>query len=155
LSKIIIRKTNYLNMSNQFKETVQLKSKDELLKMVYEFDEWSPDMLLAVETELSERKMLPDDIGVRKQQVIIEEDELLSQGKPASLAGQIFGWVFVLGLIGLYIGYNYAYAKVKSKYTGKKYLEYDEASREVGSYIFYASIAALILGFIYAVVTHN
>ena len=112
-------------MSDQFKETVHLKSNDELLKMVYEFDEWSPEMLLTVEAELSDRKLLPEDIGARKQQAITEEEELLRKGKEASLGGQIFGWIFVLGLIGLYIGYNYAYAKVRSKYTGKKYFEYD------------------------------
>ena len=142
-------------MSDQFKETVHLKSNDELLKMVYEFDEWSPEMLLTVEAELSERKLLPEDIGARKQQAITEEEELLRTGKEASLGGQIFGWVFVLGLIGLYIGYNYAYAKVRSKYTGKKYFEYDEASREVGSYIFYTSIVAFVLGFMYVIVTYN
>lgn len=142
-------------MSDQFKETVHLKSNDELLKMVYEFDEWSPEMLLTVEAELSERKLLPEDIGARKQQAITEEEELLRKGKEASLGGQIFGWVFVLGLIGLYIGYNYAYAKVRSKYTGKKYFEYDQASREVGSYIFYTSIVAFVLGFMYVIVTYN
>ena len=142
-------------MSDQFKETVHLKSNDELLKMVYEFDEWSPEMLLTVEAELSERKLLPEDIGARKQQAITEEEELLRTGKEASLGGQIFGWIFVLGLIGLYIGYNYAYAKVRSKYTGKKYFEYDEASREVGSYIFYTSIVAFVLGFMYVIVTYN
>ena len=142
-------------MSDQFKETVHLKSNDELLKMVYEFDEWSPEMLLTVEAELSERKLLPEDIGARKQQAITEEEELLRKGKEASLGGQIFGWIFVLGLIGLYIGYNYAYAKVRSKYTGKKYFEYDEASREVGSYIFYTSIVAFVLGFMYVIVTYN
>ena len=142
-------------MSDQFKETVHLKSNDELLKMVYEFDEWSPEMLLTVEAELNERKLLPEDIGARKQQAITEEEELLRKGKEASLGGQIFGWVFVLGLIGLYIGYNYAYAKVRSKYTGKKYFEYDQASREVGSYIFYTSIVAFVLGFMYVLVTYN
>ena len=142
-------------MSNQFKETVQLKPNDELLKMVYEFDEWSPEMLLTIETELNKRNILPNDIGMRKQQATIEEDEVLSIGKSASLGGQIFGWVFVLGLIGLYIGYNYAYAEVRSKYTGKKYFEYDEASREVGSYIFYTSIVAFILSFMYVIVTYN
>ncbi len=142
-------------MSDQFKETVKLKSNDELLQMVYEFDEWNPQMLIAVETELSERKLLPDDIAIRKQQAIIEEDEFLSKGKEASLGGQIIGWVLVLGLIGLYIGYNYAYAKVRSKYTGKRYFEYDEPSREVGSYIFYTSIVAFVLGFMYVIVTYN
>ena len=142
-------------MNDQFKETVHLKSNDELLKMVYEFDEWSPEMLLTVEAELSDRKLLPEDIGARKQQAITEEEKLLGKGTEASLGGQIFGWIFVLGLIGLYIGYNYAYAKVRSKYTGKKYFEYDEASREVGSYIFYTSIVAFVLGFMYVIVTYN
>jgi hypothetical protein len=142
-------------MSNRFTETLQLKSDDELLQMVYEFEEWSPEMLTAVETELSQRGILPNDINIRKQQAIMEEDILLSKGTPASLGGQFFGWICVLGLLGLYIGYNYAYSKVRSKYTGKKYFEYDEPSREVGSYIFYTSIVAFILGLLYAIVTLN
>jgi hypothetical protein len=142
-------------MSNQFKETLLPKSSDDLLTMVYGFDEWSPEMLAAVEAELAERKILPDDISVRKQQAINEEDELLQKGTAASLGGQVFGWIFVLGLLGLYIGYNYAFSKVRSKYTGKKYFEYDEPSREVGSYIFYTGIAVLILSFLYAVVTYT
>ena len=84
-------------MSNQFTETLQLKSNDELLKMVYEFDEWSPEMLTAVETELGERKILPDDISIRKQQAINEEHELLSKGTAASLGGQVFGCDGFLG----------------------------------------------------------
>lgn len=142
-------------MSNRFTETIEHKSDDELLQMVYEFDEWSPEMRTAVEAELGERKILPDDISIRKQLIIDEEDELLSKGTAASLGGQVFGWVFVLGLLGLYIGYNYAYSKVRSKYTGKKYFEYDESSREVGSYIFYTSIVAFILGLLYALATLN
>jgi len=142
-------------MSNQFTETLQLKSTDELLQMVYEFDEWSPEMLNAVEIELGKRGMLPDDISIRKQQAINEEDELLQKGTAASLGGQVFGWIFVLGLLGLYIGYNYAFSKVRSKYTGKKYFEYDEPSREVGSYILYTGIAVFILSFLYAIVTYT
>ena len=78
-------------MSNDLTNTVQLKPNDELLKMVYEFDEWSPEMLLTIETELNKRNILPNDISMRKQQATIEEDEVLSNGKPASLGGQIFG----------------------------------------------------------------
>ena len=142
-------------MSNDLTNTAQLKPNDELLKMVYEFDEWSPEMQLTVETELNKRNILPDDIGLRKQQATIEEDEVLSKRKPASPGGQIFGWVFIFGLIGLYVGYNYTHAKVRSKYTGKKYFEYDESSREVCSHIFYTSIVAFILSFMYLIVTYN
>ncbi len=142
-------------MRNQFTETLQQKSNDELLQMVYEFDEWSPEMLTAVETELDERRMLPQDITIRKQEAINEEDELLLKGTAASLGGQVFGWIFVLGLLGLYIGYNYAFSKARSKYTGKKYFKYDEPSREVGSYIFYTSIVVFILSFLYTIVTLN
>ena len=44
---------------NNFTETVQNKSNEELLKMVYQFEEWSPEMLEAVEDELLKRKNLP------------------------------------------------------------------------------------------------
>lgn len=47
---------------NNFTESVQSKSNDELLQMVYEFDEWNSEMLKAVELELDQRKILPDDL---------------------------------------------------------------------------------------------
>jgi hypothetical protein len=52
------RKNNMISM-NDFRETVQNKLNDELLKMVYGFDEWSPEMLKAVEDELSKRNIYP------------------------------------------------------------------------------------------------
>lgn len=142
-------------MSNQFTNLGQSKPNQELIKMVYEFDEWSPGMLEAVEEELEKRKILPDNIAIRKQEAILAEDALLSRGKAASLAGQVFGWIFVLGFIGFFIAYNYRYTKVTSKFTGKKYFKYDEASREVGSYMFYTFLVVAILGFIYAVATFD
>lgn len=142
-------------MDIPFKEIVKQKQNHELLKMVYEFREWSPEMLKAVEAELEERKMLPNDISAKKQQAIIEEEANLESGKQASVMGQVLGWLFVLGFLGLYIGYNYMSSKVRSKYTGKKYYKYNADSRENGSYIFYTSIGALILGFFYAVYKWN
>jgi hypothetical protein len=142
-------------MYDQFKETVHQKPGHELLKMVYQFDQWSPEMLQAVETELAERKMLPDDIAAKKQQAVMEEERNLERGKPASVMGQVFGWLLVLGFVGLYIGYTYMSSKVRSKYTGKKYYKYNADSRDNGSYIFYTSIAALILGFFYAVYKYS
>lgn len=136
-------------MNNTYLATVEHKTDEELLTMVYQFDEWNPDMLEAVEKELLRREMLPDDIATRKQEIIDSEAFYLEQGRPASLAGQIFGWLGVLGFIGLIIGYNYAFAKSKSKYTGKKYFKYDEASRENGNYIFYISLSVFIIYFLY------
>lgn len=141
-------------MDNQFRETVQQRSYAELIKMVYQFDQWSPEMLQAVETELSKRNQLPADLAIKKQEAINHKEEILIRGKEASLSGQIFGWVFILGFLGLYIGYRYAYSKIKSKSTGKKYYRYNESSRTHGTYIFYAAIAGLILAVIYNVVTY-
>ncbi len=83
------------------------------------------------------------------QGVINNEDELLSKGKEASIGGQILGWIGVLGLLGIIIGYNYAFSRVRSKYTGKKYYEYEVASRENGSYIFYTSVVVFIISTFY------
>ena len=121
--------------------------------MVYQFDEWSPEMLKAIEDELQRRQMLPSDITIRKQEIIDKELEILSKGKPATLMGQIFGWLGVLGVLGIIIGYNYSFAKVKSKYTGKKFYKYDEPSRENGNYIFYTSLTVLTLYILYKIVT--
>jgi len=97
-----------------FKETVKEKTDNELLKMVYEFGQWSPDMQYAVETELIDRNILPSDISETKENLIAQEIFDLSHGKEASLAGLIIGWFMVFGLLGIIIGHNYAYAKTKS-----------------------------------------
>jgi len=123
-----------------FTEAVQGKSSDELLKMVYQFDQWSPSMLSTVESELLNRGILPTDIEQRKQKLIDAEAKILSKGKDASLTGQIIGWLTVFGLIGMMLGYNYAYSKVKSKYSEKSYFKYNEVSRKNGSYLFYTSL---------------
>ena len=140
-------------MVNKFQPIVKEKSNEELLTMVYQFDQWDTEMLKAIEGELQNRQILPHDIQVRKQELIDEEFKELSKGKEASCAGQLFGWLGVLGLLGLIIGYNYAYSKSTSKYTGEEYYKYDESSRENGSYIFYTSLTVLILYFLYKIIT--
>lgn len=136
-------------MVNNFIEIVSNKSDEELLVMVYEFDQWSPEMLDAVEAELMKRNILPTDIKSKKQELIKEEDIVLSNGKEATLIGQVFGWIGISGLLGLFIGYNYAYSKVRSKYTQKEYFKYNEASRKTGGYIFYTAIVIWTLFIIY------
>ena len=121
--------------------------------MVYQFAEWSADMQQAVEKELLERHLLPDDIAIRRQEIIDKDTFRLEQGKAASLMGQIFGWLGVLGLIGLVIGYNYAFSKTTSKYTGKTYRTYDGPSRDNGTYIFYISLTISIVYSLYKVAT--
>jgi hypothetical protein len=81
--------------------------------------------------------------------LIKEEDIVLSNGKEASLIGQVIGWIGISGLLGLFIGYHYAFSKVRSKYTGKEYLKYNEASRKTGAYIFYTAIVIWTLFIIY------
>src|SRR6266540_2298531 len=123
-----------------FIEVVQTKSNDELLKMVYEFDQWNPEMLTVVEKELLDRKILPNDISSRKQELIDIEDAQLSEGKEASLFGQIIGWLTVFGFLGIAIGYNYAFSKIKSKYSDKVFYKYNKDSRTRGRYLFSISI---------------
>jgi hypothetical protein len=139
-------------MSVSFPEIVQSKSDSELLKMVYELDQWSPDMLKAAENELSVRNILPEDIAIRKKEIVETEELKLATGKEASPGGVILGWICIFGVIGLFIGYDYAFSKVHSIYTQKKYFKYNERSRKKGTNIFYTSIIMLILYFLYSIV---
>ena len=140
---------------NNFIEQVRVKPNEELLKMVYEFDNWDPGMLHAVETELSKRNILPGDIHLKKQKLIEEEDIKLSKGRKASGIGQVVGWLTIFGLLGIYMGYNYAFSKVKSKYTGKEYFEYDPESRKNGVFLFYIASAVLLIFIFYQIITPN
>jgi hypothetical protein len=134
---------------DDFIDIVNKKTDDELLKMVYEFAEWSPEMLISVEDELLKRNILPNDIGARKQELIEMEDVELSKGKEASIIGQVIGWVTILGFLGIFIGYHYGFSKIRNKYTGKQYFRYNESSRKHGEYLFYSAIVLLTLGILY------
>ena len=136
---------------NKFDEIVGIKTNDELLKMAYEFDEWSPDMLKTVEVELSKRNILSADINEKKWQLVQKEDKLLAAGRDASTLGLIVGWVTVLGLLGIYMGYRYTFSKTKSRYTNKEYFTYNESSRKNGSYLFYTAIGGLICAMLYGI----
>lgn len=140
-------------MENKFQPIVKEKPDAELLTMVYQFDQWDTEMLRAVEGELQNRQILPEDIKIRKKEIIDKELADLAKGKDASLLGQIFGWLGVLGILGIIIGYNYAFSRTKSKYTGKEFYKYDAPSRENGTYIFYTSLAVFVLYFLYKLVT--
>jgi len=139
-------------MENRFQSIVNEKSNEELLTMVYQFAEWDPQMLEAVESELQKRNILPEGLKEKKQELIRQEDEELSKGREASQVGIVLGWVFVLGFLGLIIGHYYAFSKTRSKYTQEAYFKYEPASRENGKYIFYASLAVIILGSLYVFV---
>jgi len=136
---------------NKFDEIVEIKTNDELLKMAYEFDEWSPDMLKTIEVELSKRNILPADINERKWQLVQKEDKLLAAGRDASTLGLIVGWVTVLGLLEIYMGYRYTFSKTKSRYTNKEYFTYNESSRKNGSYLFYTAVGGLICAMLYGI----
>ena len=135
----------------QFQEVVENKSNDELLKIVYQFDEWSPKMLEAIEHELATRNILPTDISIRKQQTTEIEEEQLLKGKEASIIGQIVGWIAVFGFLGIFIGYHYTFSKVRSKYTNTQYFRYNEDSRKMGSYLFYSSICLSVIALFYKI----
>jgi|GEM_PF-1190922 len=142
-------------MENRFSALVKAKKNEELLSMVYQFDAWDAQMLEAVQDELKRRNALPADILIRKQELIAKERIELSKGQPASTGGQVLGWLCIFGLFGILIGYNYAYAKKKSKYTGEKFYKFDTASRDNGRYILYTSLTMLILFIFYKLVTLN
>ena len=135
-------------MELQFASIVKKKTNPELLKMIYEFTEWSPEMLKAVEIELKRRGALPNDIEIKKQALIEEEDKVLSEGKEASSMGIIAGWICVMGLLGIYIGYQYAFSKVRSIYTQKVYYKYNQSSRKNGEVLFFVSLITS-MGFLF------
>ena len=142
---------------DSFIEIVKNKTNGELLKMVYEFADWSPEMLTSVEEELAKRNILPSDIEAHKQQLSEIEDEQLLQGKEASILGQFLGWLTVLlmgwltifGVVAIFIGHHYSFSKVRNKYSGTQYFRYNANSRKNGSYLFYTSIIGLTLVIIY------
>jgi len=141
-------------MSNNedFQEIVSSKKTPELLTMVYQFTEWSPGMLLAVEKELSKRGQLPDDVAVQRQSLIEAEKAILEKGKEASTVGIILGWIGVFGVVGLYMGYTYRYSKTASKFTKERYYTYDEHSRRQGNYLMIYNCAAILFFIAYKIV---
>jgi hypothetical protein len=140
---------------NNFTEAVQSKTSAELLKMVYEFDEWGPEMPDAVEQQLSTREILPEDLTIYKKEKIETENSALTQGQEASLFGQITGWLTVFGFFGIAIGYNYAFAKLKGRYSGKEYFKYNEQSRKNGKNLFYASLLLTSLAVLYRIISRS
>ena len=89
-----------------------------------------------------------DDLEEKRDRIIAKEEELLSEGKEATFPQQFLGWIGILGVLGIIIGYELSFAKVKSKFTDKEYFKYDENSRESGRYMFYISIAIVIVFFL-------
>lgn len=138
-------------MDNDFSNLVVQYPSDELLTMVYQFEQWDDEMMAAVQNELAARNLLPADVSDRRNKVIEKEDEILSEGKVATFAQQFLGWIGVLGILGLIIGYELAFAKTTSSITNKQYFKYDEQSRESGRYMYYISLAIIIGFFLYKI----
>jgi hypothetical protein len=124
-------------------------SDNELIKIVYEFYEWDEDMLVAVQNELTFRGKLPDDIIYKKYNEILKEDAFLSEGKEATFPQQFLGWIGIVGVLGIIIGYELYFSKTKSHFTAKEYFKYNEDSRESGRYMFYISLAVVVGFFVY------
>ena len=135
----------------EFNKIVKEKSDSELLSMIYELDKWSPEMLSAIEKELRSRNIFPNDILEQNQKLIEQEREELSIGREASLVGFIIGWIGVFGLLGIIIGYNYAYDKIKSKYTDELFFKYNEASRKYGKYLMNTSLILSAIVILYKI----
>ncbi len=122
---------------------------DELIKIVYQFYEWDADMLVAVQNKLILRGKLSEDIISKKNMEIVKEDAFLSQGKEASFSQQFLGWIGIVDVLGIIIGYELYFSKIKSHFTTQKYFKYNEDSRESGWYMFYTSLAFMIGFFVY------
>ena len=140
---------------DNFKEIVQNKADSDLLGMVYQFDGWSPEILNDVEAQLFKRGILPNDIVEKKQRLIEMEENQLFEGRDASPFGLLIGWLTLFGLLGIFFGYQYAYSKVRSKYTDRIYFKYNETSRKHGNYLFVISILLSALVFFYKLVIES
>jgi hypothetical protein len=134
---------------NDFAQQAAQFSDKQLLRIVYEFAEWDEEMQTAVQHELATRNLLPDDVAVRKALVIEKDDATLSEGKEATFSQLLLGWIGIFGLLGIIIGYQLAFAKVNSIYTGKEYFKYDDDSRENGKFMFYITITLAGLWVLY------
>ena len=141
-------------MENDFKNMVVHCSDEELLTMVYQFTQWDAEMLLAVEDELKQRNIFPDDVLDKKNALIQKEDEFLSEGKEATFPQQFLGWIGIFGILGLIIGHHLAFAKTNSKLTGKEYFKYDEPSRESGRYMYYLSLTIIVVFCLYHIANY-
>jgi hypothetical protein len=138
---------------NDFRTAVQQKTDDELLKMINDFDSWNNEMILAVEEELTKRNVSYENVTKRKQERIANEDAALQQGIDNTGFPIVIAWIFAAGLIGLLLGYHYAFSKTKSKYTDKVYYKYDEKTRKSGSNICYTAFAIIAIVLLYKIVT--
>jgi hypothetical protein len=135
-----------MQISDELKNSIKNKSDQDLEKMLFEMDLWNPDVLLEVESELKQRNRFPADYAERLNILIEAEDKELSNGRPASLVGQILACITVFGLAGIYFGWSYNNSKVISKYTGKEYYKYNPKTREFGNYIFVISTIIALYG---------
>lgn len=123
----------------------------ELFSIMYRSATGDPEMTAAAEEELRSRNIFTDEIAVRRQVLIEEEDDILSEGFEATVPQYIFGWLGIFGVLGLIIGYDLYFSKKISVYTGKAYPEYDEASRESGRLIFFISVITHSLFILYKI----
>ena len=134
---------------SDFEAQVIEKSDEELLIMVYAYDAWSEGMHNAVQKELQKRSLLPSDVQKRRDELIQNEKDEMGNGRKASTLGMLTGCLTVFGLLGIYIGYQYAFSKVHSKYTDEVFYVYDEPSRRNGTTLFYVSILLSLGGLAY------
>lgn len=128
-------------MNSDFQQQAAQFSDRQLLAIVYQFVEWDAEMLKAVEEELQNRNLLPEDVVEKKQAAFDREDNLLSEGKEASFSQLFLGWICILGLLGIFIGYHLAFAKVTGILSGKRYYKYNDESRENGKFMFYIAVS--------------
>lgn len=128
-------------MDNNYQDIVAGYKDEELLLIVYQFDQWDTGMSIAVENELKLRNILPDDLQLKKNTLIQKEHDFLLIGKEATFSQQFLGWIGIVGILGIIIGYELYFSKIKSRYTDTEYFKYNEESRESGRFIFYLSMA--------------
>lgn len=136
-------KDHYLNQLND----------DELMNIFNYPDEWTVEDGIIAQRLLEQRGK-----GISREDVRLLQKrrfEIIQKGKAVSPL--IIGLYFIGVILGLYIHFiliiaglsmAYYYANNKSiDPNGVKYYTFDEQTRKYGSYLMYASIAVLLVGF--------
>lgn len=129
-----------MQKEEDFLETISSYSDADLFAIINSPGTYDEKAVIASENELEKRNLLPEEFIIRRNNLIFDEDERLSEGKPASSLQNFFGWLGIVAVLGIVIGYTLYYGKTKSIFTGKEYHTYNEESRENGRYMFYFSL---------------
>lgn len=147
---------DFENQSGEHFGILEGFSREELLDILTNPDEWSPEAIATAKVSLQQMGEPIDDQYIKN----LKENRLneLRKGKQPHIAWLIF--YFTLAILGGFfiqflaiipaLGMGWYYWKGKSvDFEGKKYFTFEENTRQYGLIIFISAIGATLLGFIW------